>query len=1149
MKDEYEVSQYTEQELYTILDLNNPSDRELEAKILSYVRKYSNFGNASGDKLAQFFIDIYKRFFEVEEPRDETTEEGFVTMTGNSWVGAQMQGGTVRANVGAEGSSNPTVYDTGIIGNAMPDNITAENINNVSQQSKGNGVLGTKNMGNMVTPAADNIKLTRPLDYSKDKLNPLLKQTIKRIISIDSQYRDQKSTTPTTSFTFNLSEPLKDVVSLSLYSIQIPYTWYTVNSNFGGNFFYLKGSSPGIDNGNHDYQISVPSGNYTPDGLVNAVNTAIQTTIAQNTDVSFGTTHAIYNSGITSTTSGTGKAELQIDITKIFNEQNYYLEFPNWSSTNNSTLRLNTLAGYLGFNDTEHYCSEIYSDFISMNSQDTTFLPVITTNINSFSIVPYVGNSYKESTDSTRYAPIMVTLDLNFGQQYTRGVAIDKLNNVLSSLANQRLLDANLSSCQWVDVTNPTQIGYGKSYVSVRCKLNKYTMPIVKNLKLAAVFTYDPSGSIFYGPNSVYRFQMLEQDASQNIICEFNDLYADTNILQTNYIVNGTHVDLICTAAGYDVSHNNYVINVPNSPAGGYTLNSYINNINSAFASSQYVGTGKILYPTTDGIIRYGNDSYLRFFMSINNSFTNPQYTVQATGTVAQIFNLQSPIQIGMPPNNQYSNPDFTYQAVQFDSTDTLTVTPYGNQGNQNAPPFVINFANDTVFNSNSDLVNYLNDTIVYYIDSNGRTPFKNSSVEYIVSYGFVLHLNVNIQLTQKDYNLNLVSSNNSWINDLSFNSSYNLTSYYDSTSGFSVVPNNTPIRTNQITMYEGSNNYFYITPDSSIDGLQTRNPTDQYKIKITIPDPTNGLGGTKYSIVELINAINTQFANNPLCSKTTIQTVQFNNGLLYVKFHFDVNKVFGTSDYKLVFYDPVSFVTCYSGSKRKGSTAIHNATWDSTLGWLLGYREKIEYQLVDYTSVSYSVGTTELIYYLTTNPNACVLFGDTSVSTNLYNYFLIMLDDYVQNHLNDGLVTISSQETSVSHNPAIYVCDPVTGLQVARPADYGSPGIYYTAQELYAFNQQVQSQNVQAKSYSTGPFVQDIFGLVPVKTSGSAIGSVYVEFGGTLQNQQRLYFGPVNIHRMTIKLLTDRGDLVDLNNANWSFSLICEQLYKNDVS
>jgi hypothetical protein len=53
------------------------------------------------------------------------------------------------------------------------------------------------------------------------------------------------------------------------------------------------------------------------------------------------------------------------------------------------------------------------------------------------------------------------------------------------------------------------------------------------------------------------------------------------------------------------------------------------------------------------------------------------------------------------------------------------------------------------------------------------------------------------------------------------------------------------------------------------------------------------------------------------------------------------------------------------------------------------------------------------------------------------------------------------------------------------------------------------------------------------------------VEFGGTLQQQERLYFGPVNIRRMNITLLNDHGEVVDLNGANWSFSFICEQLYQ----
>ena len=45
MSDLYEISNYTTDQLYEILDLDNPSDRELEAKILMMIHKYENMNN------------------------------------------------------------------------------------------------------------------------------------------------------------------------------------------------------------------------------------------------------------------------------------------------------------------------------------------------------------------------------------------------------------------------------------------------------------------------------------------------------------------------------------------------------------------------------------------------------------------------------------------------------------------------------------------------------------------------------------------------------------------------------------------------------------------------------------------------------------------------------------------------------------------------------------------------------------------------------------------------------------------------------------------------------------------------------------------------------------------------------------------------
>jgi chorismate mutase len=68
-RDIYNVDTYTDAELYKLLDLSNPSDRELEAKILHMIWKYNNFHNESGKRLVRFFQQIYDRFLRTARMR------------------------------------------------------------------------------------------------------------------------------------------------------------------------------------------------------------------------------------------------------------------------------------------------------------------------------------------------------------------------------------------------------------------------------------------------------------------------------------------------------------------------------------------------------------------------------------------------------------------------------------------------------------------------------------------------------------------------------------------------------------------------------------------------------------------------------------------------------------------------------------------------------------------------------------------------------------------------------------------------------------------------------------------------------------------------------------------------------------------------
>jgi hypothetical protein len=157
------------------------------------------------------------------------------------------------------------------------------------------------------------------------------------------------------------------------------------------------------------------------------------------------------------------------------------------------------------------------------------------------------------------------------------------------------------------------------------------------------------------------------------------------------------------------------------------------------------------------------------------------------------------------------------------------------------------------------------------------------------------------------------------------------------------------------------------------------------------------------------------------------------------------------------------------------------------------------------------------------------------------------VLDDFVQSHVSDGLITVASLEKDVALPSyamrAQYICEPIAGSALTRKVAISGTSklnTNLTAKQLYAMNQIYETRRTRNRSYSSGPSLKDVFAIVPLKLSGTPGGN-YVEFGGTLQNQDRKYFGPGRIQKLSIKLMNDKGDVVDLNGADWSITIICE--------
>ena len=1278
----YDINDYTDENLYEILNLNNPTDRELEAKILQMIKKYENMNTESSDNLIDFFEQIYDHFFQEEDDEEnniddeeeeisydaETREDEnelkrklqersqqkrldtIQDATGNFDLNQGSEENVI--NEGKEGEmttklKNKEDYLTEEEIQILEDiKKNPENYNPTKRKIKANNkMIDIDNKSRIVQKKT--VGYIKPLDYVQGQLNPILRQTIKRIVSIDSQYRTDKRTL-TTEFTCNLSEPLRDVVSLKLYSMQVPYTWYTISKNFGSNFIFIKGNVPGIDNSLHDVKYEIAAGNYTPTELDETIDESIEQQKSVYTDISFGTTNIFYN-------RFTSLCDLTVDLNKMYNENSYQLDFQNWSSPYHlDGERNNDIAAYLGFEQSTYDINTVTSEprDTTTSAEETEQIYYVDstadTSNNYFKIKKYHNATNTiEITDATTIDnEITITMSLT-DASYSRTEIINDLN---SQIKANNLLISDKSGIQRlsIDVNNKinqdymTDLSYNAiKYTQLQIKPNRYTSFYHEYDKTYIEFPNDTR--IWVGENSCCMF-----DISQNYI---NNIIGKRPIVkQTDkyYVHTSPYFECKCLIENFDLSINDFSFNIPNSHTsknktisqdirdidGGYTLNEYIQTINQSVLnkanslltnqlidisaapltdiySETNIPTSTAAYITTN---QETKDISFNMFLNFEKSFSEQYYFVDLSGSIfTDVFQksytngLETTAAYdssGKKTINDLTSTIYATGITQDDYTiienqKIFTIYPIDNNnaiGNENDVSY--NFSIDTTdsnYNlatfteegkSTNDFTKYIgpiNDALNNFVDPiSGLHIFSGTDLSFTsdsVNNAYDISLNIKIKkvLNARGYSiqfvdniitneqnangetLDILSEKETWKNylkldDLMINSAYDLsfgdlnttTSKLNNDSlpvAISIVDNNRDVtirssekleKANTITLQNNINNLITIrgyengvVSSGGENDIVLRLDEKTYNKAQLLDEIQKKMNAFSSPVVELYGKVTTlkrNFINIEKDDQIEERDI--------TKFDFTVTRKYTAKDYKVVFFDETSFVTCYVGVQ-----SVRNTTWDSTLGWVLGYRLFTVYDLN-------AVGTA-------TATNAIIIQGDTGVSTNLYNYFLLCLDDYNQNHLNDGLITIANKDTSIPlpsyANRTDFQCDPTTGEKVYNI----NTGL--TEKQIYSvtsianagLNETSIGTSVSVKSYGSGPYVKDVFGLVPIKVSGLKSGDSYVEFGGTLQNQERSYFGPVNIERLTIRLMTDRGDVVDLNNANWSFSLICEQLNK----
>jgi len=200
----------------------------------------------------------------------------------------------------------------------------------------------------------------------------------------------------------------------------------------------------------------------------------------------------------------------------------------------------------------------------------------------------------------------------------------------------------------------------------------------------------------------------------------------------------------------------------------------------------------------------------------------------------------------------------------------------------------------------------------------------------------------------------------------------------------------------------------------------------------------------------------------------------------------------------------------------------MSNSFINQNLFWNLGFRKTIG----DNDDISFNAAST----------------GDVPADVYGPRYFVLNLDDYNQNSQSKGLLSVTDQY------------NPINAIQSKRTD--GKSETRLTKAQLYSQssklghdelkdNKLVASTRYNNLRNNAGSKSNNAFALIPLRDviSLRAKGEPLVEFGRILEENVRTYSGPVDIERLKIQLLDDKGNLVNLHDNDWSFSLVVEQL------
>jgi len=104
-----------------------------------------------------------------------------------------------------------------------------------------------------------------PSQFFPGIINPLKKRALAKNLNIDTKFRDNYYSSPSTNFTMTLPIILNNVLTMQLSAIELPTTFYNISKQFGNNYFTITVNT-------ETAVVNIPDGNYDYNGIVQVIN-------------------------------------------------------------------------------------------------------------------------------------------------------------------------------------------------------------------------------------------------------------------------------------------------------------------------------------------------------------------------------------------------------------------------------------------------------------------------------------------------------------------------------------------------------------------------------------------------------------------------------------------------------------------------------------------------------------------------------------------------------------------------------------------------------------------------------------------------------------------------------------------------------------